>query len=88
MNLKWISEGRATCGGFCSAQGGFEHISTPAVAFSNLVSDNALYTYQKLTLFIGYCCSYVLYHLCTLEPSCFANHRPARFHDFVDIRRM
>lgn len=38
LNLRWIAEGKAFCGGFCSGQGGLEHISTPAVAFANLVS--------------------------------------------------
>ena len=43
---------------------------------------------SNLTLFEGYCCSYVFHHLCTLVPPFFANYRSGRSHESVDIRCM
>ncbi|KAL5481187.1 hypothetical protein ACEPAI_10128 [Sanghuangporus weigelae] len=43
MNLKWVSERQSSCSGFCSVQGGLEHIGTPAVALSTLAI--ALHTF-------------------------------------------
>ncbi|OCB90463.1 hypothetical protein A7U60_g2315 [Sanghuangporus baumii] len=43
MNLKWVNERQTSCSGFCSVQGGLEHIGTPAVALSTLAI--ALHTF-------------------------------------------
>ncbi|KAL5498853.1 hypothetical protein ACEPAH_1371 [Sanghuangporus vaninii] len=43
LNLKWVNERQTSCSGFCSVQGGLEHIGTPAVALSTLAI--ALHTF-------------------------------------------
>ena len=81
LNLKWISEERVFCGSFCSGQGGLEHISTPAVALSNLVSLGIRHAAMHITEFmiiLGYCYPYVLYYLRSLEATSDTDHRNDR----------
>ncbi|EJC99093.1 uncharacterized protein FOMMEDRAFT_148710 [Fomitiporia mediterranea MF3/22] len=46
FNLKWVFQGRTTCGALCSAQGGLEELGMPAVALSTLAI--ALHTFRVI----------------------------------------